>query len=147
MNNNNTGTKSYIKIYWYIWLSLVIILFAIRFTIFRYSSEDVLFFLFAIYAFPTWLAVMILNYVEGHRLMGYLERNHKSTWEDITWIPFVGSGGVNSFRTLFFLFSGDDLGDEVVKKLTKNYRQLLALMLIIFFSFIIIFLTIMIIKI
>jgi hypothetical protein len=135
--------KSFIRIYWCIWFVLVLLLLTARFSIFNSSSEDELFKLFTIYAVPTWVAVMILNLYEGHRLIGYLKQHHRSTWEYITYVPFLGLGGVNSFRSLPFLYSKDDLGDEVVAELKKNYRRFAILMLVVFFTLPVLFFAVM----
>ena len=135
--------KSNIRIYWSVWFLLVVLFLTARFTIFRSSSENILFILFTIYAVPTWLAVMILNFYEGNRLMNYLKQKHRSKWDDITYVPFLGSGNVNSFRSLPFIYSKDDLGDPVVGELKKNYRRCAALFFMIFFTLPILFLTIM----
>lgn len=135
--------KSFIRFYWYIWFVLVLLLFIARFSIFSGSSVDELFRLFLIYAAPTWIAVLILNFYEGHRLIEYLKKHHRATWEYITYVPFFGPGGVNSFRSLPFLFSEDDLGDETVAELKKNYRRFLILMLVVFVTLPVLFLILM----
>jgi hypothetical protein len=127
--------KSYIRLYWRIWLGLVLCLLAVRFSIFvRVEGEDIPFTLFNCYAVPTWLAVMVLNMVEGRRLMNYLKQNHHHKWEYLTSGPGFGPGGVNSFRSLPFLYSDDDLGDAIVKELKTNYRRFVKLTLTVFFT-------------
>jgi hypothetical protein len=121
----------------------VLLLLTARISIFKSSSEDVLFILFTIYAVPTWIAVMILNFYEGHRLMSYLKQNHRAKWEHITYVPFFGSGGVNSFRSLPFIYSKADLGDQLVAELKKNYRRFIILMFAVFFTLPVLFFSVM----
>lgn len=118
---------SHIRKYWNFWLVIVFLLVAARFTIFRNSSENVRLVLFSIYAAPTWLAVMILHYYKGKRLWSYLKKNHKG----------------KSISPLTFLYSKDDLGDNVFGELKKDYRRFIALALTIFFTLPVLFLTVM----
>ena len=141
--NEKIRRKSFIRIYWYVWFVLVFLLLASRFSIFKSSPENVLFNLFSIYFVPTWIAVMILNRYEGNRLMSHLKQNHRAKWEHITYVPFFGYGYYNGFRSLPFLYSKDDLGDQMVTELKKNYRRFIILALTIFFTFPVLFLTLM----
>jgi hypothetical protein len=86
---------------------------------------------------------MILNFYEGHRLMSYLKQNHRAKWEHITYVPFFGSGGVNSFRSLPFIYSKADLGDQLVAELKKNYRRFIILMFAVFFTLPVLFFSVM----
>jgi hypothetical protein len=137
-NQNNSSIKKY----WFVWLVLVFLLLTLRFSIFRHSSDNVIFSLFAFYTVPTWIAVIIINVYEGHRLMSYIKMNHRSKWDEITYVPLFGSGGYNSFRSLPFIFSKDDLDDRTVYELKKNYRSTIWLMLTIFLTFPVLFLII-----
>lgn len=141
--NTNNKIKSFIPIYWRIWLVLVSLLLAVRIFMYHEYNEDRFFLLFTFYAVPTWLSVMILNFYEGHRLMKYLKINHRKKWEYITYVPLFGPGGVNSFRSLPFLFSKDDLGDNIVLELKNNYKSIIKLTLVIFFTLPLLFLSIM----
>ena len=139
----STEIKSFIPFYWRVWLVLIFLLLSVRFLIFQEYHEDDFFLLFTIYAVPTWVAVMILNFYEGHRLMKYLKMNHREKWEYITYVPLFGSGGVNAFRTLPFLFSKDDLSDNAVFELKNNYKRFIRLTLTIFFTFPVLFFIVM----
>jgi hypothetical protein len=134
--------KSFIRIYWCVWSVIVILLLAARFSIFNGSSEGELGKLFTIYAVPTWLVLAILNFYEGHRFLSYLKQHHRATWEYITYIPIFGSGNYNGFRTLPFVYSKDDLGDEVVAELKKNLRRFIILLLVVFFTMPVLFLVV-----
>jgi hypothetical protein len=127
--------KSYISLYWKVWLTLVVFLLVIRLTVFfGTQDEKVLFAMFMWYIAPTWITVMVLNLYEGRRLMHYLERNHREKWKELTYIPGFGPGGHNSFRTLPFIYSKDDLGDPVLKDLKMNYRRFIKFVLTVFFT-------------
>jgi hypothetical protein len=134
--------NSNIKTYWFVWLIIVFLLLTLRFSVFRNPSDSVIFSLFTFYAIPTWIAVIIINGYSGHCLMSYLKRNHRAKWDEITYVPLFGSGGRNSFRSLAFIYSEDDLDDRMVHILKKNYRSFVKLALTIFFSFPILFLII-----
>ncbi len=130
--------------YWKVWLGLVLCLVIVRFTVlFHVKGDNALFVVFSCYAIPTWLTVMVLNMVEGHRLMNYLKHNHRAKWEELTYVPFFGPGGMNGLRTLPFLYSSDDLNDPVVGELKLNYRRFLKLTLIVFFTLPVLFITVM----
>jgi hypothetical protein len=135
------GIQSKIKIYWRVWLAATILLFVLRFTIFLHATENTIFILFTIYAIPTWIAIMILNFYEGHILLGYLEKNHREKWEHLT--TFWGSRGYNGFRYLPFIFSKEDLGDQILSDHKKYYRKLIDLSITVFLSYPVIFLAIM----
>jgi len=140
--NEDGHPKSYIKLYWLVWLFLVSALLVTRFAIIKTYNEDALFNLFLVYIGPTWLALMGLNFFEGRRLMSYLRRHHYEKWEYLTYVPGFGSGGVNSFRSLPFLLSGDGLNDPHVKRLKSNYRRFAVLILTVFLSSPILFIVI-----
>ena len=64
----------------------------------------------------------------------YLKQNHRHKWEYLTSGPGFGPGGVNSFRSLPFIYSEDDLGDAIVKELKTNYRRFVKFTLTVFFT-------------
>ena len=106
-------------------------------------TEDARFFLFVIYIVPIWLWVMYLNFRKGRELMEYLEKHHHEKWKEITHVPFVGSGGFNSFRSLPFVFSKDNMNDERVKLLKKNYIGFIKFALSVFIAIIPLFMLVM----
>lgn len=132
--------KSYISIYWKIWLLLISGILLLKFSL--DIKEDLLFNIFMAYSAPTWIAVIFINMFEGRRLSNYLKENHKLKWEEITYVRGLGIGNRNSFRSLPFVFSEDDLSDPQLKKLKENYKQIIKLMLVVFFSMPIIFIII-----
>ena len=119
--------KLNVGLYWRIWIIIVVLLLLARFTVFRHSPENARFILFTVYAVPTWLSVMILNFYEGNRLNSHLRKHHS---------------GVR-VSSLSLLFSKDDWGDTVLGKLRGNYRRFIALVLTIFFTIPVLFLVTM----
>ncbi|MDR4515719.1 hypothetical protein [Nitrosomonas sp.] len=85
-----------------------------------------------VYSIPTWLGVVALNAYEGHGLMSYLKANHYEKWAHITSTPVSGPGGQNSFRSLPFLYSNDDLGDSTLAELKRRHRAVGKLILLVF---------------
>jgi hypothetical protein len=53
----------------------------------------------------------------------------------LTYVPGFGSGGTNSFRTLRFVRSPDDLHDTNVRWLKENYRRFLRCMRMVFVGY------------
>lgn len=127
--------RLFIGLYWKVWIGVVACLLLARMTIFHGADTDY-FASFNAYMVPAWLAVMVLNALEGYRLMSYLRKYHNAKWQELTYIPGFGSGNVNGFRSLPFIYSKDDLNDECVKVLKANYRRFIALTLTIFFTMI-----------
>ncbi len=87
---------------------------------------------------------MLLNWYEGGRLLLYLDEHHHAKWEEITYVSFLfikGPGGVNSIRTMRFVYSDDDLGDPRVRQLKDNYRKFVRFALTVFLTFPIIFIS------
>ena len=80
------------------------------------------------YLLATWLPMMVINFYEGRRLMGYLKEHHNERWAYLTSSFLGGPGGANSFRSLPFIYSADDLGDPCVGGLKRNYRRIVLLM-------------------
>ena len=128
---------SHIRIYWRVWLGMVALALGLRFTLFLGVGAEQRFSLPIIYAVCTWLPAMALNAIEGRRLMSYLKSHHRQKWEELTYVPGFGSGGRNSFRTIPWLYSGDDLGDPSVANMKTEHRRFIRLMLTVFFSYLI----------
>ena len=129
--------------YWKLWLVAVLLLVLTKVVAGKSLDKNSLFILFSSYITPVWLWVMYLNYRKGHNLMSYLKENHRKKWEEITYIPFFGSGGINSFKSLSFIYSNDYLSDDNVKELQKCYRKLINFALVVFVSAIPLFLFLM----
>ena len=129
---------SRIRIYWSAWLAVVALALILRFTVFLGASSDHLFGFATVYAVGTWLSVMVLNLIEGRRLSSYLREHHPEKWQWLTYVPGLGSGMHNGFRSLPWLYSADDLGDPVVAALKKEQKRFIKWMLTVFFSYIVV---------
>lgn len=106
-----------------------------RFTVLAESGDR---FIFAMaYMLGTWIPTMILNVIEGQRLMTYLKTNHHEKWSELTYVPGFGSGCVNSFRTLPWLYSWDDLGDSQLASLKRQHRDFIRWMLTVLVSYLV----------
>jgi hypothetical protein len=132
--------KSHINTYLYVWLTLLSILVLIKAS---NAPQHIVGYSFATYFCLSWISFMFVNYYEGNRLMQYLKKNHQETWKRITHVPMFGAGGTNSFRTLDFVYSKDNLGDTNIKWLKTNYQDVLTLMFLLFISYPITFILLM----
>ena len=129
--------------YWKLWGIAVLVLVLTKVVAGKELDENSLFILFSSYMVPVWLWVMYLNYRKGHDLMSYLKEHHRKKWEEITYIPFFGPGGFNSFKSLPFIYSSDNLSDDNVKELKNRYRKLINFALVVFVSTVPLFLLVM----
>jgi hypothetical protein len=138
MNNVTLQNPSRIGFYWCVWVALVVVAFALRFTVFSGASEQRLFGLATAYGLGTWLPIMALNLVEGRRLGSYLRDRHRQQWEQLNYIPVLGCVGHNGFRMVRWLYSKEDFGDPVVAAMKAEHRRFIRWVLTVFFSYIII---------
>ena len=138
MSTDILQRTSRIRRYWYVWLSIVACAVILRFTVFFGVASDQRFGLAIIYMLVTWLPIMVLNLIEGRRLMHYLETRHYRKWEELTYVPGFGSGGHNGFRSLPWLYSADDLGDPIVASLKAEQRRFIRFVLTVFFSYLVV---------
>jgi len=138
MNSAILHRASRVRIYWFVWMALVAVAFALRFTFFAGASEQRLFGLATGYGIGTWLPVIALNYIEGHRLTSYLRRRHRQQWDELNYIPLLGCVGHNGFRMVRWLYSNEDFGDPMVTELKTDYRHFIRFLLTVFFSYLII---------
>ena len=113
-------SAGWLKLYW---ISLVLAFLTLRFTIFVESESR--FGLGQAYMLFAWLPAIVLNFIVGRRLTDYLMEKHQLAWSQITHVPGFGPGGVNSFRTLRFLYSLDNLGDPIVENYKAEYRSVI----------------------
>lgn len=138
--NDYAVLKSRITLYRRIWLGIVCLMLLVRFTVMRrVTNERAIFVLIIGYMLTTWLPIMALNVTEGRRLMEYLKDNHYEKWEEMTYVPGLGSGLTNSLRSLPFIRSKDDLGDPEVMRLKQNYRSIRKLALTVFYTYPLVF--------
>jgi hypothetical protein len=125
-----------IRLYQYLWLGCVALAIFLRFTIFADTKDDVRFRFAVVYGVGTWVSVVALNLFEGRRLMSYLKRHHREKWAEITYVPGFGPGGINSFRTLRWLYSKDDLNDPTLERLKREHRDFIRWALTVFLSYV-----------
>jgi len=78
---------------------------------------------------------MVINGFEGMRMMAYLREHHKDKWIELTTIPGFGAGNVNGFRALPWLFSSENLGDEMLENIKRDHRRFIYLSLTVFLTF------------
>jgi hypothetical protein len=138
MNNAVAQPPPRIKLYWCVWLGVVALALLLRFTIFLGASSERLFALASAYALGTWIPIMALNFIEGRRLSSYLQKHHPAKWEWLTYVPGLGSGMHNGFRSLRWLFSSDDLGDRAVADMKQRQRRFLYWDFTVFCSYLVI---------
>ncbi|MDR3457258.1 MAG: hypothetical protein P4N60_07420 [Verrucomicrobiae bacterium] len=119
------------------WLSIVGLTLALRFTFFLGATSEARFQVGLAYMLGTWLPIMMLNLVEGRRLLQYLKIHHYQKWEELTYIPGFGPGGRNSFRVYRWLRSPEDFGDPVVAIKKSEHRQFIRFVMTVFFSYLI----------
>lgn len=132
---NHNDNKSYIRKYWTSWVTIFVMLFIIKMLHIPLLQNIPIVFVYFIY----WIFVIFMNAYEGHRLMDYLKKNHPKKWEELTYLPYCGSGNVNGFKTVGFIFSSNDLADENIKFLKNNYKKLCGFMLTVLICFPILF--------
>jgi hypothetical protein len=130
-------SSSRVRIYWLLWLTVVALVLLLRFTVFRGAAPDTLFALGSTYAVGTWLTVMALNLIEGHRLFSFIEEHLPERWKWLTGIPFLGPGFYNGPRIFRWLFSKDDLEDPEVACKRTDYRRFLKCTLTVFLSYVV----------
>lgn len=123
-----------IRIYWSLWLAVVALALLPRFTVFLRAAPDNLFALACTYAVGTWLSVMVLNLIEGHRLYSYLKTNRPELWRRLTEVPFLGEGYNNPLQLFRWLTSKDDGTDAELNSRRLDYRRFLEWVLTVFFS-------------
>src|SRR5579859_4788003 len=138
MNSAILRNPTRVRLYWSIWMALVAVAFAVRFTLFWGASEQQLFALATVYALGTWLPIMALNFIEGRRLTLYLRSRHHHQWEQLNYVPFLGCVGHNGFRMLRWLYSKEDFGDPIVMTLKADHRRFIRFVLTVFLSYIVI---------
>lgn len=114
MNPVRETYKSFIKLYWFIYIILVSFLLILIFL--RIISVGLFGEMYMLFCF---FPIIILNYYEWNRLMGYLARNHYEKWVFLT-----------SNRCLPFMFSKDNLNDTVVEELKTNCKKIMFLIIV-----------------
>lgn len=121
--------------YWLFWILALSVALAVHV---HMSDDTDRFPLAMMYTLGTWLPTIGLNVYEGHRLMSYLRHHHTAKWNELTYVPGSGAGGMNSFRMLPWLYSAETLGDAEVARLKHEHRLFLRFMLTVFCSYVVI---------
>lgn len=65
---------------------------------------------------PVWVGIIFQITVKKGK------RHHREKWDYLTWLPLWGTGGINSYRILPFLYSRDNLDDPNVEILKSNNK-------------------------
>ena len=74
--------------------------------------------------------MLIIGSIDDAKFSAYLKKNHYAKWEEITTIPYLGSGCRNVFREIKFLFSKDTLNDPILAKLKSESKSILSLLMV-----------------
>jgi hypothetical protein len=145
ITNEAYADTSCIRDYWFAW-GVIVVLVTTGILLIRWlipgSARSIAGYLIPVYMLATWLPIMVIDFIEGRRLMEYLKKCHFEKWKDLTYVPGFGSGGTNSFRALGFVYSEDNLSDPHVRFLKHNYRRVQLLLWSVFFSSPVLFLVI-----
>ncbi len=129
--------KSYVSIYAGVWLCAVLIIFGVKLL---GATQEQMGYLNMAFMGGSWLIIMGLHLYESHRLISYLHQHHPEIWQRLAIAPAFGIwGGVNSFRAFRFLFSEEDGSDPLVHWLKGNYKRFMAFVLLVCFSYPVIF--------
>ena len=133
MNSSVFKTLPRTRVYWIGWAIFVFVFATGRIVVGLRLVAAPQFDLGVCYMLGVWLPIMVLNIYEGRRLMSYLRAFHHDKWAELTTIPgFGGSGHVNGFRSVPWLFSSDTLSDPVLAKIKSDYRHFLYWVLTVF---------------
>src|SRR5690349_10765347 len=113
---------SRVKIYWLIWLIIITTCIVLRLV--RPAALNPYRPILAIFFFlGGGISLAVMGKVEGMILMKYLRANHYDKWAELTYLPGWGPGCNNGFRSLPWLYSTDDSGDEILASLKADARR------------------------
>ena len=129
MSSARLAQPSRIYAYWIAWLIVVACALLLHF-----ASPHRLPYLAVTYALITWLPIMVLQYLQGRRLLAHLKAKHYDKWEYLTW-AFGRPGSRNDFRMLPWLLFGEDYGDATLAALKSEERCWLLFVLVVFLSY------------
>ena len=124
-------SKSYIAQYLKIWILWLLFMLSVRFLLLLLigkKSDEAWDNPFAIYLTGSWILAVVLHYTEARRLMNYLKENHNDKWKELTYVPGLGFGKINSFNSVPFLFSKENYSDPMVDELKNNYKKALLVL-------------------
>lgn len=135
MDKQDNQYRSHTRHYWIGWITILFGVFVARLFGPPRFRETGHFDFAAAYMFSVWLPIMLVNFYEGRRLMGYLKEHHPAKWAELTTFLWFGPGWVNGFRSVPWLFSSETLGDPAVAQLKCDYRKFIYFALTVFFTF------------
>lgn len=127
--------KDHTRLYWSIWIllliSIIVTLLVIRF--FSNGNDgNLLFNVFFTYLVFSWLPIAGVNIYEMHRLIKYLKSYHAYTLHIS-----------NASKFIEFVFSENNFGDSVVEQLKSSYKRFFALLIVVFLTTPILFVAMM----
>ena len=128
MKNSNENIKSYIGIYWTAWFVLTAIIFYTKF-VYIGKMNDFPVEILIIYAVVLWIPIMFLNEYEAKRLINYLKNNFSLETN-----KFKNNFGIYKVRPLLSFLSKNSLNDNLLNKLSENYKRFYIFTLFVFFS-------------
>jgi hypothetical protein len=134
VNPSKVQFQHHVRYYWFAWATVLCAFAVVRFILpprligGHFNLGDC-------YVLGVWIPIMLLNFYEGRRLMGYLRKHHPAKWAELTTFLGFGPGWVNGFRSVPWLYSADTLSDPVVAQLKGDYRQFICWSLVVLFTF------------
>ena len=130
--------KSYSWIYWISWIILIILSFITFFLgkIFKiYFLQDIpLIMFFFVFFMILFIFLGVFYNVTHARLLSYLKKNHYEKWKELTTIQHLGSGYYNGKRIRKFLYSKETLNDSIISILKNEYKSIVLLCFVNFFT-------------
>jgi hypothetical protein len=121
---NKVKMKTYIKVYWVLWL-----IFLIWFILTRLFDPGVGLLVILMLNYILVLIPMgVINFVLQSRFVKHLKKYHPETWNSL--LDFIGErSGVNWYHKLEFLYNPDNLNDPELERLKTSYRNSMTLTL------------------
>jgi hypothetical protein len=71
--------------------------------------------------FIIWVTACALTFIESERISRYLKKNYYEIWHDITYFPFFGTHGRDSFRFLEFIFVSIPSKDKNIEEVKHSF--------------------------
>lgn len=119
--------KSYICVYWAIWLIITLLILCLKYIYFM--GQRNLFELVIIYVLILWSPMMFLNLYEEHRLLKYIEIIYPQESDKIK-----NSFGIVTKKSLLLFVNENSLDNSMLKQLYGNYKKFVMFMYFVFFS-------------
>ena len=137
IKNMDEKIKSYIWLYWTIWLFIIAIMFYIKF-FYLENPGDFPVELFMLYVLAVWIPLLLLNIYEANRLSNYLESNysHKTN-------KFKNRYGRYKIISLLTFISKNNCDDNLLYQYGVNYKKFLVFTLFGFLTLPVLFFVLM----